>query len=84
MKFETSIKTVEQIVKENYEFIVPVYQRPFVWDDEEIKKLLFNNPPYALKLWNSWNTTFPDATTNECLESTGYFAIQISTRFVET
>ncbi len=40
MKFETSIKTVEQIVKENYEFIVPVYQRPFVWDDEEIKKLL--------------------------------------------
>jgi hypothetical protein len=53
-------------------------------DDEEIKKLLFNNPPYALKLWNSWNTTFPDATTNECLESTGYFAIQISTRFVET
>jgi len=40
MKFETHIKTVEEIVKENYEFIIPVYQRPFVWDDEEIKKLL--------------------------------------------
>ncbi len=40
MKFETYIKTVEEIVKENYEFIIPVYQRPYVWDDEEIKKLL--------------------------------------------
>jgi uncharacterized protein with ParB-like and HNH nuclease domain len=40
MKFETYIKTVEKIVKENYEFIIPVYQRPYVWDDEEIKKLL--------------------------------------------
>jgi uncharacterized protein with ParB-like and HNH nuclease domain len=40
MKFETHKKTVEEIVKENYEFIIPVYQRPFVWDDEEIKKLL--------------------------------------------
>jgi len=40
MKFETHIKTVEEIVKENYEFIIPVYQRPYVWDDEEIKKLL--------------------------------------------
>jgi uncharacterized protein with ParB-like and HNH nuclease domain len=50
MKFETYIKTVEEIVKENYEFIIPVYQRPYVWDDEEIKKLLedikntFTNP----------------------------------------
>jgi len=52
--------------------------------DEDLKKLLFNNPPYALKLWNSWNTTFPDINTNKCQESTGYFAIQISTRFVET
>jgi uncharacterized protein with ParB-like and HNH nuclease domain len=40
MKFKTHIKTVEDIVKENYEFIIPVYQRPYVWDDEEIKKLL--------------------------------------------
>lgn len=40
MKFNTNIKTVEEIVAENYEFIIPVYQRPYVWDDEEIKKLL--------------------------------------------
>lgn len=40
MKFNTYIKTVEEIVADNYEFIIPVYQRPYVWDDEEIKKLL--------------------------------------------
>ena len=40
MKFETHIKTVQEIVADNYEFIIPVYQRPYVWDDEEIKKLL--------------------------------------------
>ena len=49
MKFETDIKTLGEIVKENYEFIIPVYQRPYVWDDDEIKKFLedilnaFNN-----------------------------------------
>lgn len=40
MKFETTLKTVEDIVRGNYEFVIPVYQRPYVWDDEEIKKLL--------------------------------------------
>lgn len=40
MKFETYIKSVKEIVKDNFEFIIPVYQRPYVWDDEEIKKLL--------------------------------------------
>jgi uncharacterized protein with ParB-like and HNH nuclease domain len=40
MKFETAIKTIKDIVDENYEFVIPVYQRPYVWDDEEIKKLL--------------------------------------------
>jgi uncharacterized protein with ParB-like and HNH nuclease domain len=40
MKFETTIRTIKDIVDENYEFIIPVYQRPYVWDDEEIKKLL--------------------------------------------
>ncbi len=40
MKFETDIKTIADLVKENYGFIIPAYQRPYVWDDEEIKKLL--------------------------------------------
>lgn len=52
--------------------------------DEEIKLLLFEKPPYTLKLWNTWNTTFPDTSTKECQQSTGYFAIQISTRFAQT
>jgi hypothetical protein len=53
-------------------------------DDTHTKKILFENPPYALKLWNYWNKTFPDTSTKECQQSTGYFAIQISTRFAET
>jgi len=53
-------------------------------NDEKTKMLLFENPPYALKLWNTWTTTFPDITTKECQESTGYFAIEISTRFAQT
>jgi uncharacterized protein with ParB-like and HNH nuclease domain len=40
MKFETTIKTIKNLVDENVEFVIPVYQRPYVWDDEEIKKLL--------------------------------------------
>ena len=53
-------------------------------DDEKTKKLLFENPPYVLKLWNSWNTFFPDVNTEVCQLSCGYFAIEISTRFAPT
>ena len=34
MKFETHIKTVQEIVADNYEFLIPVYQRSYVMDDE--------------------------------------------------
>jgi len=55
-----------------------------ILNDEKTKLLLFEKPPYAIKLWNSWTTTFPDSTTNECKQSTGYFAIQMSSRFART
>jgi uncharacterized protein with ParB-like and HNH nuclease domain len=40
MNFTTKPITIEIIVADNFEFLIPVYQRPYVWDDIEIKKLL--------------------------------------------
>lgn len=40
MNFQTKQINIEKIVEDNLEFIIPVYQRPYVWDDIEIKKLL--------------------------------------------
>lgn len=40
MNFKTRPVNIEFIVKEGLEFLIPVYQRPYVWDDTEIKKLL--------------------------------------------
>jgi uncharacterized protein with ParB-like and HNH nuclease domain len=40
MNFTTREITIEKIVAENLEFLIPVYQRPYVWDNIEIKKLL--------------------------------------------
>jgi uncharacterized protein with ParB-like and HNH nuclease domain len=40
MNFATKQINIKTIVLENFEFLIPVYQRPYVWDDIEIKKLL--------------------------------------------
>ena len=40
MNFETKEITLEQIVNDKLEFQIPVYQRPYVWDEIEINKLL--------------------------------------------
>jgi uncharacterized protein with ParB-like and HNH nuclease domain len=40
MNFKTEPINIETIVSKNLEFLIPVYQRPYVWDDIEIKKLL--------------------------------------------
>lgn len=37
-KFGTAIITLKDIL--SYEFLIPTYQRPYVWDDEQIKSLL--------------------------------------------
>jgi hypothetical protein len=37
-------------------------------------------PPYALKFWSKWNNIFPDINTEKCINSNGYFAIQLSKR----
>lgn len=45
-----------------------------------IKELFLTKPPYALKLWKDWNNLFPDVTTDNCIQSNGYYAIQLSKR----
>jgi hypothetical protein len=45
-----------------------------------IKKLFELKPPYALKFWTRWNNIFPDITTEKCINSNGYCAIQLSKR----
>lgn len=40
MNFTSSKINIETIVSKNLEFLIPVYQRPYVWDDIEIIKLL--------------------------------------------
>jgi hypothetical protein len=45
-----------------------------------IKELFKTRPPLALKFWKSWNDIFPDVTTEKCINSNGYYAIQMSKR----
>jgi hypothetical protein len=45
-----------------------------------LKSLFESSPPYALKFWKRWQTLFPDRTTEECIQSNGYCAIQLSKR----
>lgn len=40
MNFTTKPITLATLVADDLEFLIPVYQRPYVWDDIEIKKLL--------------------------------------------
>lgn len=40
MRFKTKEITLKEIVNTKLEFLIPVYQRPYVWDDIEINKLL--------------------------------------------
>ena len=45
-----------------------------------IKQLFIEKPPYALKFWKAWNDIYPDVSTEECKQSNGYFAIEMSKR----
>jgi len=40
MNFSTKSINIEKIIEDNLEFVIPSYQRPYVWDDIEIRKLL--------------------------------------------
>lgn len=45
-----------------------------------IKQLFLKQPPYALKMWKSWNNIFPCIETIKCQNSNGYYAILMSKR----
>jgi hypothetical protein len=46
----------------------------------ELKRSFELSPPHALKFWKNFNTVFPDVTSEECMNTNGYFAIQMSKR----
>jgi hypothetical protein len=45
-----------------------------------LKEIFKTKPPYALKFWQRWSDIFPDTNTEICINSNGYFAIQLSKR----
>jgi hypothetical protein len=45
-----------------------------------IKKIIDNNPPYVLKLWNHFNNTCSDLNSEICRNSNGYYAIKVATK----
>jgi hypothetical protein len=48
-------------------------------NDPDLKKKLADTPPYVIKLWSKmWTEEFPDITSDKCVSSNGYFAIQLS------
>jgi hypothetical protein len=49
-------------------------------DTPHIKQLFLEKPPYALKFMRTWNDIFPDVTTQECMNSNGYYAMELSGR----
>jgi hypothetical protein len=49
-------------------------------DTPHLKSIFEKTPPYALKFWKSWNDIFPDINTEKCINSNGYYAIQLSKR----
>jgi hypothetical protein len=48
-------------------------------DTPHIKQLFKTQPPYALKFWKNWDEIFPTI-TEDCENSNGYCAIQLSKR----
>lgn len=52
-----------------------------VSDNQELKNIFLEKPPYALKVWwRVWQENFPDVNSAECKNSNGYYAIQMSKR----
>lgn len=49
-------------------------------DTPHIKELFEKSPPYALKFWKHWNDIFPEVNSENCVNSNGYHAIQLSKR----
>lgn len=51
-------------------------------DTPHIKKLFMEKPPYALKLWKTWNDVFSDGSSLQCKQTNAFYAIQMSKRKV--
>jgi hypothetical protein len=47
---------------------------------QPLKNLFLEQPPYVLKFWSCWNDVYPNVETDQCKQSNGYYAIQMSKR----
>jgi len=45
-----------------------------------LKDIFLNKPPYALKFYKEWDKFFPNTNDKKCINSNGYYAIQLSKR----
>ena len=54
----------------------------FRHNDPHLKDVFYKTPPFALKMWNVWNTMYPEdqLDTPECKASNGLFVIQLATK----
>lgn len=48
-----------------------------------IKNMFNEKPPYVLKFSRRWDDIFPDKNTEKCINSNGYYAIQMSKRIMD-
>ena len=52
-------------------------------NNPKLKEIFRNSPPYVLKFWRHWENIFPDTESDDCKNSNGYFAIEMSKRSFE-
>ena len=51
-----------------------------IGSNDNLKDIFRDRPPYALKFWNTWNSAFSSMDNSDCINSNGYYAIEMSKR----
>jgi len=89
--FKDIYDTDEKFKKEwdaiiNIDCEAPLQPHMFVFgswkqDSEQLKNDLRHKSPFVIKMSSrQWQEEFPDVTSNKCISSTGFFAIEIATK----
>lgn len=73
-----------ELFGESHSLAAPHGMRFLMIDDAgDFKEIIQNNPPFMIKLWNNFDTIFPDKESEICKKSNGYFAIMLSRRKID-